>query len=79
MLNDNGITRRQFVASAASAAALPALPSSKLFASDTPPSNHGVIELTTSPYAKLRNVPISAVSIGSGFWGARRAINLEKR
>jgi uncharacterized protein len=33
---------------------------------------------TPSPYAKLHGVPIRAVTMGDGFWTARRAINIEK-
>src|SRR5690349_17089740 len=38
----------------------------------------GVENLTKSPYAKLRNVPVRAVTIQSGFWAWRREINVTK-
>lgn len=31
-----------------------------------------------SPFAKLRNVPVHAVTITQGFWGARREVNVSK-
>src|SRR5215467_8879440 len=36
----------------------------------------GVIELSNSPYAKLKTVPIRAVVIQDGFWSQRRKTNL---
>ena len=40
--------------------------------------DEGVLYVDKSPYAKLRNVPIHAVTISAGFWGARREINVDK-
>jgi len=40
--------------------------------------NQGVENLAKSPHAKLRNIPVRAVNIQSGFWGKRREINVEK-
>src|SRR5438874_10584089 len=40
--------------------------------------DQGVLNLVKSPYAKLRNVPVHAVTIAAGFWGARRQVNIEK-
>lgn len=37
----------------------------------------GVIELSRSPYAKLKTVPVRAVTIEEGFWSKRRKTNLE--
>src|SRR5262249_54919189 len=37
--------------------------------------DQGVLYLDKSPYTKLRNIPVHAVTITNGFWGARRAIN----
>jgi len=37
-----------------------------------------VLNLAKSPQAKLRNVPVSAVTITEGFWAARRKTNVEK-
>jgi DUF1680 family protein len=39
--------------------------------------DEGVLYLDKSPYAKLRNVPVHAVTIKNGFWGTRRAINVK--
>jgi len=88
------ISRRQFVGSAISAATMAALPLSNLPRSreKEPPSgsaavgastgfewkDEGVLNLVKSPHAKLRNVPIHAVTIASGFWAARRQVNVEK-
>ena len=88
------ISRREFVSSAVSAATVASLPFGKLagFSGNNPtplstaPSSamsnewkdQGVLNLAKSPYAKLRNVPVHAVTIASGFWGARRQTNVEK-
>src|SRR5215469_9574526 len=87
------ITRRQFVGSAVSAAAVAALPVGKRWRaggsslSFSAPAGspegaewkgEGVLNLAKSPYAKLRNVPVHAVTITSGFWGTRRQTNVEK-
>ncbi len=42
------------------------------------PPEKVILELTNSPRAKLRNVPVSAVRITEGFWSARRKTNVEK-
>jgi uncharacterized protein len=45
----------------------------------TPPwRDQGVLNLAKSPYAKLRNVPVHAVSIETGFWAQRREVNVSK-
>lgn len=36
----------------------------------------GVIDLSNSPYAKLKTLPVSAVAIREGFWSKRRSTNL---
>jgi uncharacterized protein len=36
----------------------------------------GVIDLSRSPYAKLKTVPVSSVEIQEGFWSKRRATNV---
>jgi len=80
------ITRRRFVSNAISAAALSAIPSgSQRFLAQksnattlgTPWNEQGVLNLTRSPYAKLRNVPVHAVTIEAGFWASRRKANVE--
>ena len=42
------------------------------------PPEKVILDLTKSPHAKLRNVPVSAVRINDGFWAARRKTNVEK-
>ena len=37
-----------------------------------------VLKLDQSPYAKLHDVPVSAVTMGDGFWSERRKVNVEK-
>jgi DUF1680 family protein len=37
----------------------------------------GILQLERSPSAKLRNVPVSAVRMGEGFWAPRRRVNVE--
>jgi len=37
----------------------------------------GVIDVSRSPYAKLRTVPVSSVVIEEGFWSKRRATNID--
>lgn len=37
-----------------------------------------ILKLDKSPHAKLRNVPVSAVTIKDGFWSARRKVNVER-
>src|SRR5579863_4284937 len=39
--------------------------------------NSGVLDLSRSPYAKLKTVPVSAVTIRDGFWQKRRQTNVE--
>jgi uncharacterized protein len=94
MTKRTDISRRQFVSSAVYAMTAAALPLGKLSwpargnpasSSTVPilslsaePKDQGVLNLAKSPYAKLRNVPVHAVTITSGFWAARRQINVEK-
>ncbi len=45
----------------------------------TPPwRDQGILNLAKSPHAKLRNVPVHAVTIENGFWGQRREVNVNK-
>lgn len=96
----NIVSRRQFVSSAISAAAVTSMAGKSLLASVTPGANaaakpgpqsaapalldspswkdQGVENLSKSPFAKLRDVPVRAVTIQSGFWAARREINVTK-
>ena len=86
------ISRRNFIASTAAAvipcaiaAAEPRTkgllaPFSQEVALTTPPEpawkRAGVIDLSNSPYAKLKTVPVRAVVIQEGFWSKRRKTNL---
>ncbi len=93
------ISRRQFVASAISAAAVSSLPAPRLFGASKAErrmainrvmdqtanftnisswKDQGVLNLTKSPHAKLRNVPVHAVTITAGFWAQRRETNVNK-
>jgi DUF1680 family protein len=45
-------------------------------ASETSWKDAGVVDLSNSPYAKLKTVPIRAVVIQNGFWSQRRRTNL---
>jgi DUF1680 family protein len=42
----------------------------------TPWKDVGVIDLSHSPFAKLKSVPVRAVTIKDGFWSKRRKTNL---
>ena len=89
MTKGSEISRRQFVSSAISAATVASLGDLSLsgerkLASSTAAAgsstgsewkNQGVLNLVKSPYAKLRNVPVHAVTVTSGFWAARRQTN----
>jgi DUF1680 family protein len=93
------MSRRQFVASAVSAAAVSSLAAPKTFSEmvgGALPSlrtggtqepaqlhapdwkNQAIENLTRSPYAKLRQVPVRAVTIKKGFWAQRRETNVSK-
>src|ERR1700674_510200 len=100
MSSTHGFSRRQFVSSAISAAAVSCLPNGRnLFAGLASPNRgtleiaqessvvltttpscraQGILNLTKSPYAKLRNVPVNAVTIENGFWAQRREVNVSK-
>ena len=95
MAEKGKISRRQFVASAVSVAAVSALPVRQAFAGEvadekaapqTPVTltdsltwkDQGVENLAKSPHAKLRDIPVRAVTITSGFWAQRREINATK-
>jgi DUF1680 family protein len=81
------LTRREFVGAAVSAVAVGAVPTHSLLgaswgvgASASRPDwkDEGVLFVDKSPYAKLHNIPVDAVTITQGFWGARRETNVEK-
>jgi len=86
MTKQSQISRRQFVGTAISAAALGSLPMPDLLASSwgytlntSNPDwkDEGVLFVDKSPYAKLHNIPLRAVTISQGFWGARRKIDVD--
>jgi DUF1680 family protein len=94
------ISRRQFVTSAISAAAVSSLAVPNIFGESaarafpsassggtTPAAsliqtpdwkNQAIENLTRSPYAKLHQVPVRAVTIKNGFWAQRRETNVSK-
>ena len=94
MSEKGNISRRQFVTTAISAAAVSSLPKRSLLAeagagnamqqapvklTDAPGwKDQGVENLAKSPHAKLRNIPVHAVTITGGFWSQRREINVTK-
>jgi DUF1680 family protein len=47
-------------------------------AADPAWKDEGVLFVDRSPYAKLHNIPVHAVTITQGFWGARRETNVDK-
>jgi DUF1680 family protein len=83
------LSRREFLASCAVSAISPALAHAQpgiaralsLLDGKTEPqparSQAGVIDLSRSPYAKLKTVPVSAVVIEDGFWSRRRTTNVD--
>jgi DUF1680 family protein len=85
----NSFSRRSFIASAAVSMIPPALAAAQpksegllsLLAGESQPSqaawrDAGVIDLSHSPFAKLKPVPVRAVVIQNGFWSRRRNTNL---
>jgi DUF1680 family protein len=95
MAEKGNISRRQFVGSAISVAALSSLPAQRVFAeigageqampqaavtlTNAPDrKSQGIENLVKSPHAKLRDIPVSAVTITGGFWGPRREISAAK-
>jgi len=94
MSEKGNISRRQFVTTAISAAAVSSLPARSFLAeagagnavpqapvklTDAPGwKDQGVENLAKSPHAKLKNIPVHAVTITGGFWSQRREINVSK-
>ena len=98
MSDSRKVSRREFVTSAMSVAAISSLPSQPVFAGLNQPNSasaamqpgevaltdspswkdQGIENLAKSPYAKLRDIPVRAVTIQSGFWASRREINVTK-
>ncbi len=96
MSDKDKVSRRQFVTSTISAAAIIAPPVRQVLARMSPAGelfgappqqasmgnpdfkDQAVENLVKSPYAKLRNIPVHAVTIQGGFWSPRREINVSK-
>lgn len=91
----DGVSRRQFLASAISVAAASSLADASPFSLNTAApaglqsatdvaleasdwKNQAIESLAKSPHAKLRQVPIRAVTVKDGFWGKRREVNVTK-
>src|SRR5580692_13171032 len=81
------LSRREFVGATLSAATLSSVPipnflsSSRggdVSAADSAWKDEGVLFIDKSPYAMLHNIPVRAVTIAQGFWGARRETNVDK-
>ncbi len=79
------ISRREFVGSTLSTAAMQSLyvqPFLRTMVEGRPSDpgwrEEGILFVDRSPYAKLRNVPVHAVTITEGFWGTRRETNVKK-
>ena len=54
-------------------------PHSQVALTTTPPwRDQGILNLAKSPHAKLRNVPVHAVTFENGFWAQRREVNVNK-
>jgi DUF1680 family protein len=79
-------TRRSFIISTAASVIASrtgfARPGAAIFSNQSgeaaPPwKDAGVIEVSHSPYAKLKTVPVRAVVIQEGFWSQRRKTNLQ--
>src|SRR5579884_1612846 len=86
----NSVTRRTFLAASAAsvvpAAGASVVPGSShmlsmLADTATRPTEDGkkagVLDLSNSPHARLKSVPVSAVTIREGFWSKRRQTNVE--
>ncbi len=51
---------------------------SPAFANNQEWRSQGILDLQRSPHARIRNVPVHSVKMGSGFWTPRREVNVEK-
>src|SRR5579871_1688014 len=80
------VTRREFVSAAASAAVISSVPGGKFsllseepvrLSTDPGWKDQGVLNTAHSPHAKLKSVPIHAVTIQQGFWYGRREANVK--
>ncbi len=82
----NDVSRRQFLSTVASTAAVSylarpsfsfAAPQDSNPSTNLPWKDQGVLNVVNSPHAKLHSVPVRAVTIEEGFWSKRRKINVE--
>jgi DUF1680 family protein len=77
----SSFTRRRFIAMATAATVLPA--GDFAFGQSSAPTldpdwaDAGIVATRHSPYAKLKPVPVRAVTITPGFWSKRRQTNVE--
>src|SRR6201996_1065744 len=77
------LSRRAFLSTAAAATATTAFPAlARAVDAGTPTlgpdwKDAGVIATRDSPHAKLKSVPVQAVTIETGFWSKRRTTNVE--
>src|SRR5580704_18242079 len=56
-----------------------AMPQTSATLTDSPGwKDQGIENLAKSPHAKLRDIPVRAVTITGGFWGPRREINVTR-
>src|SRR6266436_3138381 len=95
MAGKRTISRRQFVTSAVSVAALSALPARRILPeaaagdqailqtsamlTNSPAwKDQGIENIVKSPHAKLRDIPVRAVTITGRFWARRREINVTR-
>jgi DUF1680 family protein len=98
MSDSRKVSRREFVTSALSIAAVSPLPAQSVFAGINKVSSpsavmhqgavaltnspswkdQGIENLANSPYARLHDIPVRALTIPSGFWASRREINVTK-
>ncbi len=92
MKTNSSFSRRQFISTAAAATVAAALPTVDLALGQSstpgaaPAAAHGldpewasagIIATRNSPYAKLKSVPVRAVTINPGFWSKRRQTNVD--
>ncbi len=89
----NRLSRRTFIASAAASLVPAAMAHARsnnagllsMFSDEpqassqplTPWKEAGVLDLNRSPHAKLKTVPVNAVTIQEGFWSKRRQTNVD--
>jgi DUF1680 family protein len=88
MKSNRNVTRRKFIATTAATAAASYLARPGMSCvigggrgvdeTTLPWRDQGVLNLVNSPYAKLRSVPVRAVTIEEGFWSKRRKINVQR-